>query len=80
MEYRDNGTRFKSYVDWGVRLNAPYDYERQGLIRRLMSNRIVNSPNRILQSVLNFFEGSLVYLMKYVDHLKHFKDYHWKNR
>lgn len=80
MEIRNNGTRFYNYRDWEDIKNAPYDYKRQGLNQHILSNVIVRSNNKILQSILKFFEGSLIYLMSYVDHLKNFKNYHWVNR
>jgi hypothetical protein len=33
-----------------------------------------------LRILLNYLESSLVFLMKYVDVLKNFKNIHWKNR
>lgn len=80
MEYRDNYTRFKDYCTWEKRKNAPYDYQRNGLIKHLMSGKIINSKNIILQNILKYYEMSIVFVFKYIDVLKHFKNYHWKNR
>lgn len=80
MKYRENGTRYINYCLWEDRKNSPYDYGRNGLLKYIMSNKIVNSDSSILQFILNYYEKSLIYLMKYVDRLKHFKNYHWKNR
>ena len=59
---------------------ATNDYEKYGIFANIMSRKIVESKNVILQSILNFCEKSLLYLIKYTDELKHFKDVHWKNR
>jgi hypothetical protein len=80
MEINNNGNRFKNYYKWEDVKNAPYNYERNGLLQHIMSNVIVKSKNEILQTVLKYFESSLIYLMKYIDHLKNFKNYHWYNR
>lgn len=80
MEYRENGTRFANYCEWESRTQAPYDYERNGLLRHIISRTIINTKNNILQAILTYYEKTIVFLLKYVDRLKHFKNYHWKNR
>lgn len=80
MEINNNGNRFKNYYNWEDVKNAPYNYERNGLLQHIMSNVIVKSKNEILQTILKYFESSLIYLMRYIDHLKNFKNYHWYNR
>lgn len=80
MEYRENGTRYKNYKKWCVLKNNPYDYENDGLIKHLMSHNITSTNNHVLRVILTYFEKTLVYLLKYVDILKNFKNYHWKNR
>lgn len=80
MQLRENGTRFKEYWKWEDRKQSPYDYENLGLLKHLLSERIIESKNIILQNILSYVEQSLVFVMKYIDRLKHFKNYHWKNR
>lgn len=80
MIIRPNGYRYAKYVLWNQEKHTPYDYERFGLLNRVMSNVIVNSKSNITQSILMFFEKSMVELMKYTDVLKNFKNIHWKNR
>lgn len=80
MIYRPNGTRYEEYKLWENTKQTPYDYKGQGLVKRIVSKPIANTDNPILQSVLKFYESSIVFLLKYVDILKHFKDVHWKNR
>lgn len=80
MKYRENGTRYINYCLWENKKYTPYDYGRNGLLKYIMSNKIVNSDSSILQFILSYYEKSLVFVMKYVDRLKHFKNYHWKNR
>lgn len=75
-----NGYRFNAYYKWEKIKNSPYNYERDGLLRHIMSNKIVNSNNKILKIILLYYEKSMVFLMKYVDILKNFKNIHWKNR
>lgn len=80
MTYNDNGNRYKHYQHWENVKNAPYDYERYGLLNKIVSNRIYNTTNECLKIILNYYEKSLVFVMKYVDRLKHFKNPYWKNR
>lgn len=80
MTYNDNGYKYKDYFKWESKKQAPYNYEGLGLIRHLLSNRIVNTNNSVLKIVLNYYEKSIIYMLKYVDRLKNFKNYHWKNR
>ena len=80
MTYNDNGNRYKHYQHWENVKNAPYDYERYGLLNKIMSNRIYNTTNEALKVILSYYEKSLIFVIKYVDRLKHFKNPYWKNR
>lgn len=80
MQYKENGTRYKKYYLWEDRKNSPYNYEKFGLLRHIISNKIVNTENDILKFVLNYYEKSIFFMLKYVDRLKNFKNYHWRNR
>lgn len=75
-----NGTRYRYNYMWESRKNLPYNYEANGLLNKIMSKGIVYSKNKPLQLMLNFYEQSLIFLMKYVDRLKYFKNPHWTNR
>lgn len=80
MEYNVNGNKYNDYYIWENIKNSPYDYQKHGLLKHIMSNRIVNTTNNSLKIVLQFYESSLIFLMKYVDVLKNFKNIYWKNR
>lgn len=80
MIIRTNGYRYKNYSNWEVLKHNPYDYEKNGLLKHIMSNVIVNSKNPILNTILQYFENSLIYVMKNIDKLKQFKNYHYYNR
>jgi hypothetical protein len=54
--------------------------EKDGLLKHLMSTSIVNTDNRYLKTILDFVENSLVFVLKYVDVLKNFKNPYWRNR
>lgn len=75
-----NGTRYINYTEWDQTLNSNYDYARYGLLKHIMSKTITNTDNSITKLFLFFYEESIIFIMKYVDRLKHFKDIHWKNR
>lgn len=80
MEIRNNGTRFINYNKWEDIKHQPYNYANDGLLRHIMSNSIVNTTNPILGILLQYVENSLIFVMKYTDMLKNFKNTHWKNR
>lgn len=80
MEIRNNGKRFEKYDKWEYQLNRPYNYKRDGLLNKIMSPVIVNTTNPMLKVIIEFVESSLIYLMKYVDILKNFKNIYWTNR
>ena len=75
-----NGTRYRYNYVWEDRKNLPYNYEVNGLLNKIMSRSITESRNEPLRFMLNFYEQSLIFLMKYIDRLKYFKNPHWKNR
>lgn len=80
MKNFPNGHRFRNYSEYDKLLHQPYDYERKGLLKHLISGSIYNTDNSILRIIMQYFENSLVFVMKYVDRLKHFKNYLWVNR
>lgn len=80
MISRPLGTRYKQYPLYEDELHKPYDYERYGLIDKIASNKLANTTNSILKVILSYYEKSFVFVMKYVDRLKHFKNYNWVNR
>ena len=73
-------SRFKCYGLWESRKNVPYNYERDGLLNKILSHKIVESTNTPLQIILQYYEKSLIFLMKYTDKLRYFKNPHWNNR
>lgn len=80
MIYKDNEYRYRDYYKWEKRSQSPYNYEKHGLIKHLLSNKLINTNNSVLRVILAYYENSIVFLLKYVDRLKHFKNHHWKNR
>lgn len=80
MQYRENGTRYFDYTRWEEKKYDAYNYERDGLLKHIISHKIIESKNPILQSVLLYYEKSIIFILKYIDRLRHFKNYHAKNR
>lgn len=80
MIYNENGHRFYNYDEWETLIAPPYNYEKNGLLKHIISHVITDSKNNVLQAILKYYEKSLIIVMKYIDILKHFKNYHWKNR
>lgn len=79
MNIEENNARFANYYKWETRLHEPYNYLRNGLVKHLLSPRIVESKNSFLQSVLSIYETSIEYVLKSIDYVKNFKNYNWKN-
>lgn len=80
MEVRANGMRFNDYDKWETVKYAPYNYRKHGLLNHIMSPAIVNTNNNALKILLQYVESSLMFVMKYTDILKNFKNIHWNNR
>lgn len=81
MEVYKNGYRYYNYSTWDQKGSVqPYDYERNGLLKHLLSHKIVESKNITLQYFLKFLENTLVMLMKLTERLKNFKNYAYTNR
>ena len=80
MITRTNGERYITYKKWSKTANLNYDYESNGILTNIMSKRIIDTTNPILQFILGVVEKSLVFVLKYVDELKNFKNFHYKNR
>ena len=80
METRSNGSRFTDYYKWEQTHRSAYDYAKHGLLRHIMSKQIVDTNNNVLKFILNYIETSMIFVMKYTDVLKNFKNIHWKNR
>lgn len=80
MIVRPNGERYKKYKLWEYTKQTPYDYENNGLMKHIISKPIANTDNPVLKIILKYYESSVIFVLKYIDILKHFKDVHWKNR
>lgn len=80
MEIRSNGARFENYYKWEIVKNTAYDYTKHGLLKYIMSPIIVDTNNATLKVLLQYVESSFIFVMKYIDILKNFKNIHWTNR
>lgn len=77
-EYRPNGTRWE-YTKKHQRAKwQPYDYARQGLLNKLLPEHVYNAKNTTTRAVFKFVEDVCVEILKYVDMLRHFKDWNWR--
>lgn len=75
-----NGTRYKTYKKYENTLHSPYDYENNGLLNRILSNKIYNTTNPVLRYILNIYEQAIIYVLKYIDILENFFNYNKFNR
>lgn len=75
MEIFKQGTRYENYKNWETRLNTPYDYEKDGLMRHLLSHVILESNNETLRMMISYIEEVFIKLLKFTERLKNFKNY-----
>lgn len=80
MTQKSNGYKYKNYCLWESTKQTPYNYEREGLVKRIVSKPIAETKNPILKIVLQIYETSIIFVLKSTDILKNFKNVHWKNR
>lgn len=79
MEIRPIGSRRRYIKNYEVSNNQAYDYERYGLLNKVLPKVIYETKNTSTRAVLRFVEYILVWLMKYVDDLKNFKNWNHKD-
>ncbi len=80
MKTYKNGKRFEALKPYNMMKNNPYDYERHGLIRHLISKIIYDTKNPVTKFMIDTFEKDMVFLLKYVDVLMNFTNIYIKNR
>lgn len=79
MEIYENNYRFRNNYKWEDLKNQPYNYEQNGLVKHLLSNRIINSTNPITQFFVKYFDSTIIFCFKAIDNLKNFKNFNWQN-
>lgn len=79
MEIRPIGSRKRYIKNYEVSNNQAYDYERYGLLNKVLPKVICETKNTSTRAVLRFVEYILVWLMRYVDDLKNFKNWNYKD-
>jgi len=79
MEIRPIGSRRRYIKNYEVSNNQAYDYERYGLLNKVLPKVICETKNTSTRAVLRFVEYILVWLMRYVDNLKNFKNWNYKD-
>lgn len=80
MKINDNGSRYQYLKKYEHKLHQPYDYEIEGLNNRILSNKIYNTKNIMLQYILKVYENNIIFLLKYVDILQNIFNFRWRNR
>ena len=76
----ENGHRFNEAKSFETKLHMPYDYAEEGLAKHILSHKITETTNPLLRAVLDYYEYAIIYMLKFADNLKQFKNYNWKNR
>lgn len=78
MIIRELGTKYRNkHYQYDRPKHQPYDYQLNGLLNKILPERITSTKNTTTAAVLKSVEYILVWLMKYVDILKNFKNPHF---
>ena len=80
MNIHENEHRYNTYRLWEKKKHQPYDYVNEGLVNKIVSNRIANTSNPVLRMMLNIYENMCVFVLRYIDILQHFHNYTKYNR
>ena len=80
MKSYPNGYRYRYTRDYDSKLNCPYDYAEEGLLKHMVSQRIVQTSNPITRFIYQVFEKQMVFVLKYADILANFKNPYFRNR
>lgn len=78
MEYRLPGTRQTQFKRYNRTKHEPYDYARNGILTKVLPNVITSTKNKTTRIVLDLVENSAIFLLQYVDVLKHFKNWNYR--
>lgn len=76
--YRPNGTRWKYLKQHTRAKHRPYDYEDKGLLVKLLPSQVINTDNTTTKATLAFVEDVLVRMLRYIDVLRYFKDWNYR--
>lgn len=77
MEYRMIGTKYENINQHDIIKHKPYAYKKN-FLKQLLPAVITSTTNKTTKLVLDFVEQSMLFLISYVDELKHFKNPHFK--
>ena len=53
MEIHENGYRFRNNYKWEDLKNQPYNYAQEGLVKHLLSHKIITKENLMLNKLKN---------------------------
>lgn len=77
--HHKNGYKWRDYYKYNKEIHRPYDYAREGLLKQLLPQRYIESKNTVFQAALKVIEVPFTFLLKQIDILNNFKNYHWWN-
>lgn len=77
MEYRPLNTKYSNLHRYDIIKHKPFDYKK-GLLKHILPRVITETTNQTTRLVLDFVEHCMLFLLSYVDELKHFKNPHFK--
>lgn len=78
MEYRAPGTKYDYISKCEQSKYAPYDYKNKGILPQVLPKVITQTKNKTTQIVLQLIETTTIFLLKYVDELKYFKNWNYR--
>lgn len=74
MNVFENGYKHRNNYLYETKLNQSYDYKSNGLLKHLLSNKLLSSSNPIVQNIIKAVDKEVCFILKAVDHLRYFKD------
>lgn len=79
MKIYKNGWRWREYYLFNDEQNLPYDYERKGLLVKLLPKAFTQSKNKVFQAVLGIIERPSVFILKMIDVVANFRSINYRN-
>lgn len=75
MKYYPEHKRYAYFKALDDAKHMPYDFEKQGILENCLPEIITKTTNKTTNAILRFTERTFVFICKYIDELKYFKDW-----
>lgn len=79
MEYISAHTQSKQIRDFNNRYSKAYDYANGGILSKILPPVVYNATNPVTHHIIMKIDDLAIWLLKYVDELRYFKDWFHKD-